>query len=84
MQKLDPEVQQTGAVESRPHSSTEERPGSLDASVINGAKRGMGISDLPVIFDLPHFSGGEASRRVRPLCPPGPPEVLRTLPQRSL
>jgi hypothetical protein len=53
MQKLDPEVRQTAAVESRLNSSSGERPGSLDASVIQGARRGMGISDIPVIFDLP-------------------------------
>ena len=30
-----------------------ERPSTLDTAVIYGAHRGMGISDLPVIFDLP-------------------------------
>jgi hypothetical protein len=47
----DPEVRQTGG-EQTPAAS-EGRPNSLDASVITGARRGMGVSDLPVIFDLP-------------------------------
>ncbi len=51
MQKVDPEVQRSGAIEPQPNSS--DRPGSLDASVIQGARKGMRISDLPVIFDLP-------------------------------
>lgn len=51
MRKLDPEVRRSGSLEPQPTPS--DRPGSLDASVIQGARRGMGISDLPVIFDLP-------------------------------
>jgi hypothetical protein len=51
MRKLDPEVKRSGSLEPQPTPS--DRPGSLDASVIQGARRGMGISDLPVIFDLP-------------------------------
>jgi len=47
----DPEVQQTGAELARMPAA--ERPSTLDAAVIYGARRGMGISDLPVIFDLP-------------------------------
>jgi len=47
----DPEVQQTGAELVR--TPTGERPNTLDTAVIYGARRGMGISDLPVIFDLP-------------------------------
>lgn len=47
----DPEVQQTGAELVR--TPTGERPNALDTAVIYGARRGMGISDLPVIFDLP-------------------------------
>ena len=47
----DPDVQQTGAELVR--TPTGERPNTLDTTVIYGARRGMGISDLPVIFDLP-------------------------------
>jgi len=47
----DPEVQQTGAELVR--TSNAERPNTLDTAVIYGARRGMGIPDLPVIFDLP-------------------------------
>ncbi len=47
----DPEVQQAGAELVR--TPTGERPGMLDTAVIYEARRGMGISDLPVIFDLP-------------------------------
>jgi hypothetical protein len=43
----DPEVQQARAEE-----VIEDRPGALDSAVIR-AQRGMGISGLPVIFDLP-------------------------------
>jgi hypothetical protein len=46
-QQRDPEVRQTkGEVPS-------DRPNILDSAVISGAKRNLGISDLPVIFDLP-------------------------------
>jgi hypothetical protein len=44
----DPAVQQT-AVE----TPRENLPGALDAAVIQNARRGLGISGLPVIFDLP-------------------------------
>ncbi len=47
----DPEVQQTGAEVVRTPAG--ERPNTLDTAVIYGARRGMGIPDLPVIFDLP-------------------------------
>ena len=47
----DPDVQQAGAELVR--TPTAERPNTLDITVIYGARRGMGISDLPVIFDLP-------------------------------
>jgi hypothetical protein len=47
----DPDVRQTGAEQVR--STPGDRPGSLDTAVIYGARRGMGISDLPVVFDLP-------------------------------
>jgi hypothetical protein len=46
----DPEVRQTKG-EQVP--AADARPNSLDASIISGARRGMGIPDLPVIFDLP-------------------------------
>jgi hypothetical protein len=45
----DPEVRQTSAAP----TAAEGRPHSLDASIFSGARRGMGISDVPVIFDLP-------------------------------
>ena len=44
----DPDVQQAAAETPR-----ENRPGVLDAAVIQNARRGLGISGLPVIFDLP-------------------------------
>ncbi len=44
----DPAVQQAAAETPR-----ENRPGSLDSAVIQNAQRGLGISGLPVIFDLP-------------------------------
>jgi hypothetical protein len=47
----DAAVQQTGG-EQFPQASG-DRPGALDASVISGARRGMGVSELPVVFDLP-------------------------------
>ncbi len=46
--KLDPEIRQTGA-----DAVHDEQPGSLDSAVLRGAQRGMGLSGLPVIFDLP-------------------------------
>ena len=47
----DPEIQRTGAELVQPAAG--ERPNTLDAAVFNGARRGMGISDLPEVFDLP-------------------------------
>jgi len=44
----DPEVRQTRADE-----MADGRPGSLDAAVLRRAARELGISNLPVIFDLP-------------------------------
>ena len=44
----DPDVQQAAAETSR-----ETRPGALDSAVIQNAQRGLGVSGLPVIFDLP-------------------------------
>jgi hypothetical protein len=44
----DPAVQQAAA--ETPH---ETRPGALDSAVIQNAQRGLGVSGLPVIFDLP-------------------------------
>ena len=46
----DPDVQQTGAEMVR---APAERPNALDTAVIYGARRGMRISDLPIVFDLP-------------------------------
>ena len=46
----DPDVQQTGAEMVR---APAERPNALDTAVIYGARRGMKISDLPIVFDLP-------------------------------
>jgi hypothetical protein len=46
--RVDPAVQQTGAEE-----VAEDRAGALDSAVLRGAERGMGVSRLPVIFDLP-------------------------------
>jgi hypothetical protein len=47
----DPAVQQTAGNLVRALDG--ERPSTLDNAIIYGARRGMGISDLPVIFDLP-------------------------------
>ena len=47
----DPGVRQTAGEQVEPIVG--DRPGTLDASVISGAQRGMRISGLPVIFDLP-------------------------------
>ena len=47
----DPGIRQTGGEQEQPVAG--DRPGTLDASVISGARRGMRISGLPVIFDLP-------------------------------
>ncbi|MGP0065984.1 MAG: hypothetical protein ACLQGP_20590 [Isosphaeraceae bacterium] len=46
--RIDPEIRQTAAEE-----VAEDKPGALDSAVLRGAERGMGISRLPVIFDLP-------------------------------
>ena len=46
--QLDPEVQQATAENVR-----KDRPNTLDSAVIHNAQRGLGISGLPVIFDLP-------------------------------
>jgi hypothetical protein len=44
----DPAVRQTKAVE-----MAEEKPEAFDATILRKAQRGLGIRDLPVIFDLP-------------------------------
>jgi hypothetical protein len=49
-QQRDDDVHQAGAEIVEPPPS---RPGALDSAVVRGARRGMGLSDLPVIFDLP-------------------------------
>ena len=46
--RFDPAIQQTGAEEVR-----EDRAGARDDAVLRGAERAMGVSRLPVIFDLP-------------------------------
>jgi hypothetical protein len=46
--KIDAGVQKTGGEE-----VAEDRPGALDSAVLKGAERRMGITGLPVIFDLP-------------------------------
>src|SRR5262249_43077455 len=46
--QLDPEIRQT-----RADAVTDDQPGALDSAVLRGAQRGMGLSGLPVIFDLP-------------------------------
>jgi hypothetical protein len=65
----DPAVQQTGGEAVQPAAG--DRPGALDASVISGARRGMGVSDLPVVFDLPRSQAAkradEFSRYVHPV-----------------
>ena len=46
--KVDDEIRQTGG-----EAIAEDRPGALDAAVLKGAEKRMGITGLPVIFDLP-------------------------------
>ena len=46
--RFDPAVRQTAA-----EDVVEDRPGAHDSAVLRGAERGMGVSGLPVIFDLP-------------------------------
>jgi hypothetical protein len=50
VRERDPNVRQT-AGEGAPVDGSQ--PAALDASVISGARRRMGINDLPVVFDLP-------------------------------
>jgi hypothetical protein len=50
-QRRDPEIQQTAGEEAEKPRA--ERPAVLDAAVIEGARRGLGIAETPVIFDLP-------------------------------
>ncbi len=60
----DPDVRQTkadGTANGRPEALDQTkaggmvsgRPEALDAAVLRSAKRGLGVTDLPVIFDLP-------------------------------
>ena len=85
----DPEVQQTGA--ELVESPAAERPNTLDTTVIYGARRGMGISELPVIFDLPTSQAvkrtDEFARYVHPvlqsvLCSLSQRRVRRRVPAR--
>ncbi len=46
--QFDPEVRQTAAEE-----VAEDRAGAQDSVVLRGAERGMGLTGLPVIFNLP-------------------------------
>ena len=46
--KVDAEVQQTAG-----EQVGEDDPKAFDSAVLRGAERGMGITGLPVIFDLP-------------------------------
>lgn len=48
IRQRDPEIRQTRAEE-----MADPRPGALDSAVIRRALRELGISNLPVIFDLP-------------------------------
>ncbi len=48
LRRTDPEVRQTRGAE-----ITDGRPAPLDSAILGPARRAMGISDLPVIFDLP-------------------------------
>jgi hypothetical protein len=48
LRQRDPEVRQTQA-----EGMNDPRPGALDSAVIRRASRELGISNLPVIFDLP-------------------------------
>lgn len=47
----DEDVQQTAAEVVDPSSM--RRPAALDSAVVRDARRGLGVSDLPVVFDLP-------------------------------
>lgn len=44
---VDEEVRQAGG------DVVDDRPAALDPAIVLGARRGMGVSDLPVVFDLP-------------------------------
>jgi hypothetical protein len=48
LRQRDPQVRQTGAAE-----MSEQKPATLDSAILHRARRGMQISDLPVILDLP-------------------------------
>jgi hypothetical protein len=47
-ERNDPAVRQT-----RVDPTTDGRPEALDSAVLRNAQRGLGVKDLPVIFDLP-------------------------------
>ncbi|WP_165229955.1 hypothetical protein [Aquisphaera insulae] len=61
MAKQDPEIQQAGAVQVQPGEAGAGRPDALDPSVLARARRGMGISDMPVVFDLPQAQAVKAA-----------------------
>lgn len=47
----DAEIQRAGAEMVDP--TPMQRPATLDSAIVRGAQRGLGVSDLPVVFDLP-------------------------------
>ena len=46
-------------------SVAEDRPGALDSAVLRGAERRMGITGLPVIFDLPQAMAVQRAEEFR-------------------
>jgi hypothetical protein len=64
--QFDPEVRQTAAEE-----VAEDRPGAHDSAVLRGAEREMGLTGLPVIFNLPRplaiRRAEEFARYIQPL-----------------
>jgi hypothetical protein len=67
-QRRDPDVQQTRGA---PSPERQERPAALDPGVIGRAQSALGISSMPVIFDLPQATAikraDEFYRYVHPL-----------------
>ncbi len=69
IRRQDPEVQQAGG--EKVQTPGNERPGLLDAAILSGARRGMGLTDMPVIFELPQAQAvrraDEFARYVHPV-----------------